>query len=291
MEELVRIFNGLDEAVWPPEVRAAWLHHAFVQIHPFQDGNGRVARGLASLVLIKAGLPAFTVTRDMRARYMRSLEAADRGMPQPLIDFFESAIYRQLVAVWRVLEVRRQEQDLRSASMSEIIAAAQSKLMGLHSLLPTAWSAANDSMQNLQVIADAKFGALVTELNASLRQVHSEFGAGYGHLIELRDAIGISNIEGWEPGPSMEGQRPISSSQLAIRSGTVAEISLRFDQLSDNRKGLIGAFVGITQDGLHDVIEPAFFINFKDAPRAVEFELWLEASIQKALLVWQSRLA
>lgn len=28
----------------PPEVECAWLHHRFTQIHPFQDGNGRVAR-------------------------------------------------------------------------------------------------------------------------------------------------------------------------------------------------------------------------------------------------------
>ena len=35
------------------EVRAAWLHHRFTQIHPFQDGNGRVARALASLVLVQ----------------------------------------------------------------------------------------------------------------------------------------------------------------------------------------------------------------------------------------------
>src|SRR5262245_38287478 len=34
----------------PPEVESAWLHHRFTQIHPFQDGNGRVARALASLV-------------------------------------------------------------------------------------------------------------------------------------------------------------------------------------------------------------------------------------------------
>jgi Fic family protein len=38
-----------------PEVEAAWLHHRFTLIHPFEDGNGRVARAIASLVFIKAG--------------------------------------------------------------------------------------------------------------------------------------------------------------------------------------------------------------------------------------------
>jgi Fic family protein len=33
----------------PVEVEAAWLHHRFTQIHPFQDGNGRIARALATL--------------------------------------------------------------------------------------------------------------------------------------------------------------------------------------------------------------------------------------------------
>lgn len=50
-----------------PEVEAAWLHHRFTQIHPFQDGNGRIARLLASLVFIKAGWFPLVVTRDDRA--------------------------------------------------------------------------------------------------------------------------------------------------------------------------------------------------------------------------------
>ena len=38
-----------------PEVEAAWLHHRFGQIHPFQDGNGRVARALATMIFLRAG--------------------------------------------------------------------------------------------------------------------------------------------------------------------------------------------------------------------------------------------
>ncbi|MBN9502829.1 MAG: hypothetical protein BGO01_12375 [Armatimonadetes bacterium 55-13] len=62
-----------------PEVEAAWLHHRFTQIHPFQDGNGRVARALASLVLIRAGLFPFLVPRDEKEIYLESLELADQG--------------------------------------------------------------------------------------------------------------------------------------------------------------------------------------------------------------------
>ncbi|MXY97824.1 MAG: Fic family protein [Gemmatimonadetes bacterium] len=61
------------------EVQAAWLHHRFTQIHPFQDGNGRVVRAIASLVLVKDGLFPLVVRRDDRSRYLETLEAADRG--------------------------------------------------------------------------------------------------------------------------------------------------------------------------------------------------------------------
>lgn len=70
----------------PSEVQAAWLHHRFTQIHPFQDGNGRIARAIASLVLIKDGLFPLVVTRDDKPAYIEALESADRGDLKPLVD-------------------------------------------------------------------------------------------------------------------------------------------------------------------------------------------------------------
>jgi hypothetical protein len=60
MERLLELYAACPPY---PEVRAAWLHHAFTQIHPFQDGNGRVARALASIDFIKAGLFPLLVRR------------------------------------------------------------------------------------------------------------------------------------------------------------------------------------------------------------------------------------
>lgn len=76
-----------------PEVEAAWLHHRFSQIHPFQDGNGRVARALASLVLVRAGLFPLVVTRDDKTKYLTALEAADDGNLSALVELF-SALQR-----------------------------------------------------------------------------------------------------------------------------------------------------------------------------------------------------
>lgn len=68
-----------------PEVLAAWIHHRFTQIHPFADGNGRVARALATLVLIQNRLFPLTIAREEYERYIQALEKADVGDLRPLI--------------------------------------------------------------------------------------------------------------------------------------------------------------------------------------------------------------
>jgi hypothetical protein len=69
-------------------VEAAWLHHRFSQIHPFQDANGRVSRAIASMVLVRAGLFPLVVTRDDKVKYLDALEAADQGDLRALVDLF-----------------------------------------------------------------------------------------------------------------------------------------------------------------------------------------------------------
>lgn len=62
-----------------PEVAAAWLHHRLTQIGPFQDGNGRVARALATIVLLQKGGFPLVVPRDHEDAYAAALRAADEG--------------------------------------------------------------------------------------------------------------------------------------------------------------------------------------------------------------------
>ena len=59
-----------------PLVFAAELHKAFVFIHPFIDGNGRVARLLVNLVLMQAGYQPLIIPPLQRAAYISSLEKA-----------------------------------------------------------------------------------------------------------------------------------------------------------------------------------------------------------------------
>ena len=62
-----------------PVVQASYAHYAFVCIHPFADGNGRVSRALASTFLYrKPGVP-LVIFADQKGDYIDALEAADAG--------------------------------------------------------------------------------------------------------------------------------------------------------------------------------------------------------------------
>ncbi len=51
---------------------------AFLRIHPFEDGNGRVSRIVSSLPLLKVHLPPVVVSSKMKQLYFDALQAADK---------------------------------------------------------------------------------------------------------------------------------------------------------------------------------------------------------------------
>ncbi len=103
-----------------PEVEAAWLHHRFTQIHPFQDGNGRVARALITAVFLRANCLALVVrNEEHKERYLDALEAGDRGDLKPLVDLFADIQIGDLNEAIRSIRELRGESIIR---MSETMA-------------------------------------------------------------------------------------------------------------------------------------------------------------------------
>ena len=69
--------NRPDAEVW------AKLHTAFVNVHPFWDGNGRMARVLANLPRLRAGEVPWIISRGQRRAYMQAITADTGGSPAP----------------------------------------------------------------------------------------------------------------------------------------------------------------------------------------------------------------
>ncbi len=68
----------------PIAVAIAGHHSAFERLHPFLDGNGRTGRLIMNLVLVRLGYPPAIIQLRDRARYLRALDRADHGDPDPL---------------------------------------------------------------------------------------------------------------------------------------------------------------------------------------------------------------
>jgi fido (protein-threonine AMPylation protein) len=104
MDNLIALYN--ESTNIHPLIVATWFHHAFTTIHPFQDGNGRIARLLTSLIFIKNGFFPFTVLREeAKVKYIEALEKADDGMPQSLVSYFAEVQNRNIQKALNIKEV------------------------------------------------------------------------------------------------------------------------------------------------------------------------------------------
>jgi fido (protein-threonine AMPylation protein) len=123
MDNLVKIYGELCVEKVHPLIISAWFHYVFTTIHPFQDGNGRVARLLSSLILIQQGLFPLTVLREeSKAKYIDALAAADGGIVQPLVSYFAEVQRRNIEKALNLREV--------DASSLEEVAKAFSRKVG-----------------------------------------------------------------------------------------------------------------------------------------------------------------
>ena len=87
MDRLLEMHHAHAGRRLPAEVEAAWLHHRFVRIHPFQDGNGRVARLLMAYVFARHGEFPPVIGIEQRDEYIANLEDADRGDLRPFVEY------------------------------------------------------------------------------------------------------------------------------------------------------------------------------------------------------------
>ncbi len=83
MRDLVS-WIAIEGLSYPPVVRAALTHEMFLAIHPYLDGNGRTARLLLNLQLMRDGYPAALLLASWRPRYIRALEQAHHGHVRPI---------------------------------------------------------------------------------------------------------------------------------------------------------------------------------------------------------------
>jgi len=90
MKEFISGLAGLRKELHPVRF-AALAHKEFVFIHPFVDGNGRVARLLMNLILLQEGYNIAIIPPVLRQEYLETLEKAHRN-DKPFISFIARSV-------------------------------------------------------------------------------------------------------------------------------------------------------------------------------------------------------
>ncbi|MBA2675825.1 Fic family protein [Ramlibacter sp.] len=72
------------------------FHHRFTRIHPFSDGNGRVARLLGNFILMMGSYPPVIVKTQEKDTYFAALRLADAGNPAAFAEYIAQRLLESL---------------------------------------------------------------------------------------------------------------------------------------------------------------------------------------------------
>jgi len=302
MDRLLDLFQEYQHREVPPEVLAAWLHHRFAQIHPFQDGNGRVARALASLVFIKSGWFPLVVTRDDREQYIVALEKADKSDVGPLVGLFAAIERQAFVNALSIAGDVHHRQQVR-----QVIEAARETFERRQEALRKEWEAAKGIAVSLQNKARERFqevaGALKDELGGYSPKfwfyVDDEQQDGERDYYFRNQIIQTAKQLGYFANPSIYA----SWARLILKTESQVEVLLSVHGIGHDFRGVLVASmcffrreeVAQNEREIADLIpvsDRVFQINYREKPEEAEgrFSEWLEAALIKALETWRAGL-
>ncbi len=93
IESIPKLLNStqdvLDNKKEHPLIVSAMFHKFFIYLHPFRDGNGRLARLLSNFILAKTDNPIIVINADKKQDYIDALKASEKHKDMtPIISFF-----------------------------------------------------------------------------------------------------------------------------------------------------------------------------------------------------------
>ncbi|MCB9060844.1 MAG: Fic family protein [Halobacteriovoraceae bacterium] len=92
MNELENDFIKLSKNTHPIEF-AATIHNKFVTIHPYMDGNGRTARLLMNLILMRGGFTITIIPPIYRSEYIECAYQGNKSNHLPFINMLSCMVY------------------------------------------------------------------------------------------------------------------------------------------------------------------------------------------------------
>jgi Fic family protein len=106
VEELQKLITTANERVEKrdfdthdlhPIVTATYFHNRYLEIHPFNDGNGRTARILTNKILLKSDLPPIFISTEInRNNYLKTFENGSSNNLEPMLKLLSDQLIESL---------------------------------------------------------------------------------------------------------------------------------------------------------------------------------------------------
>jgi len=127
MGDLIQWYREqMEKKLAHPLMLATLFHFRFVNIHPFDDGNGRMARLLMNLILMQHGFVPVIVPTETKPAYIAALEEADEGSIE---QFAEYIAHRLIYSLELFLRAAKGERIDELADLDKQLALLQKKIL------------------------------------------------------------------------------------------------------------------------------------------------------------------
>ena len=111
-----------------PFERAVYMMFLVSEVHPFADGNGRIARVMMNAELVAGGEERIVVPTVLRGNYLAALRALSRnGRAEPVVRVLDYGQRWTAAVDWRSLEVARRELEACNAFLDSDEAEAEGR--------------------------------------------------------------------------------------------------------------------------------------------------------------------
>jgi len=171
MQRLLDEIGSADFQDAHPILQASYVHYALVAVHPFADGNGRLARAVASAYTYRDASVPLLVLAHHRDLYFAALAKADNGDRAPFVDFI-SRVSRDALQM-----VTEQLKTAKAPHPGEVLARFRQMYVAQGELSHQQMDAlANDLMEDVALMFEEKIVALSLPEGVSIEIMRSSGG-------------------------------------------------------------------------------------------------------------------
>lgn len=301
MDNLISMHLQHCERKIPADIESAWLHHRFSVIHPFTDGNGRVSRCLATLILLRDDWLPLVITRIDRPKYISALRAADHGDLRPLIDLFGTLQRKAIRAAFSLSDQVIDESTKIAGILESVVAKFRERRKAEQDLR----NKAPNTADSLQVLTYQRLTELVAEISEAIADQGEGFRAwasegtrdsdkakyNYHQIVKCARTLNyFADMQVYQ-----------SWASLIIKTDRRVEILFAFHGIGHYSSGVLGCTAMLyTKDRDEDgettigevvpLCEEPFEFTYAEDPTAVQqrFQHWQKEAVLKGLSEWQN---